>query len=912
MGIALQINNGNNVTIKNMNFISSRIKITSSSDITIINCHFSGGGTGTQPGFTTFNVNGLTVLNNTFTGNASMEIESSSGINVGYNTFTDVTYYAQAIHITSSSDSFTVSHNTFVRTIAYSAICVNQSSSGGDVSWNTILGGIYNNPIYVSLGGLSSYTVNNNLISGVLGACGDFYGWTVSGVSSTSLVFSNNVFENFFISCPASYLSAILITSTSITEMSNNIVNNVTFSASNSPKVLAYMIYINDCSGSMTNTAVTNIFGKDLSSNACSIIGIYQSLKSTDSISLTGVLIQNLQAEKTPDCTVGDLGCASAIGSNVDGIYVYGAGSKNTATNIFMNNLIAGDGGLVYSTTNPSFNGGYVQAFIGDPAQVPSSITISNFTVKNFKAGDSGGFYTASNATKCANGGYVVYYSLGGQAFTPNGAILSSSVTQLDLENCVYGKPNCNNTDLVPPANAVATPSRTTISFSWSPVAGASYSLDISTSGTWTNRCNGTSTSCTVTGLTPVTTYHARVCAIQNAQYSPYTYFILSTAPTSVPSKMAAPTYKEFSTNSITLQWTASSDDGGFPITGFTLQMLNNSVWANIYSGLQTQFKVNGLSQGTAYQFRIADSNANGTSDFSYANISTAARMCGDGSCDSPVETCANCFLDCGSCSYPPCPGTPACNGGTCSNGVCSCPIGSHGSGCEINNNNPVMITVSSSSPSSTVAIQDQEHTTTLPTFTIGFHDIQELDASGNMITSMDLTNIQYTTHPGSSNPSWSETIYNVTLPNKAVITVYLYVVVQDSTFSFANQTLNVSSNSVKYSMEIINWPFGAYSHYLKVSMASKEVSQSQTSGCVASQTDTDKNNLLWIQANLNGAVMYATFAPKAELDGAARLVQFQYNPTNSMIEITIPHFWNYVDKDQVQIRFLICRLNGI
>eukprot|EP00026_Physarum_polycephalum_P013374 Phypoly_transcript_13768.p1 GENE.Phypoly_transcript_13768~~Phypoly_transcript_13768.p1 ORF type:complete len:160 (+),score=20.86 Phypoly_transcript_13768:285-764(+) len=123
---------------------------------------------------------------------------------------------------------------------------------------------------------------------------------------------------------------------------------------------------------------------------------------------------------------------------------------------------------------------------------------------------------------------------------------------------------------------------------------------------------------------------------------------------------------------------------------------------------------------------------------------------------------------------------------------------------------------------------------------------------------------------------------------------VYLYVVDRDSSFSFANQILNVAENSVKFSMAISNWPFARYSDQIKVTIQARESSnQNPKSSCVDTQTDTDSNNLLWMQVRFNGAVVYGRFSYYAELDGEVKKVQYSYDFSSSAIEITIPHFWD-------------------
>lgn len=49
----------------------------------------------------------------------------------------------------------------------------------------------------------------------------------------------------------------------------------------------------------------------------------------------------------------------------------------------------------------------------------------------------------------------------------------------------------------------------------------------------------------------------------------------------------------------------------------------------------------------------------------------------------------------------------------------------------------------------------------------------------------------------------YDETIYTTTLPNGAVVEVFTYVYHNDSTVTFANDTISMAVNGVKYSMKV-------------------------------------------------------------------------------------------------------------
>ena len=69
------------------------------------------------------------------------------------------------------------------------------------------------------------------------------------------------------------------------------------------------------------------------------------------------------------------------------------------------------------------------------------------------------------------------------------------------------------------------------------------------------------------------------------------------------------------------VRWTAPADDGGSGITGYTVQVLNNTetqVGALRTAGAAaTSLAVTGLTNGTAYHFKVAATNSAGTGAYS-------------------------------------------------------------------------------------------------------------------------------------------------------------------------------------------------------------------------------------------------------------------------------------------------------
>lgn len=118
-----------------------------------------------------------------------------------------------------------------------------------------------------------------------------------------------------------------------------------------------------------------------------------------------------------------------------------------------------------------------------------------------------------------------------------------------------------------------------------------------------------------------------------------------------VPMAPGIPTYTNYTRNEIAVAWPKPIDNGGLPVMNYTCQMSGNQVvWATIFTNT-TEWVATGLEYDTVYYFRVIAANALGQSHYSpVANLTTAARLCGDGICDIGWENCTTCYLDCGSC----------------------------------------------------------------------------------------------------------------------------------------------------------------------------------------------------------------------------------------------------------------------
>ena len=129
---------------------------------------------------------------------------------------------------------------------------------------------------------------------------------------------------------------------------------------------------------------------------------------------------------------------------------------------------------------------------------------------------------------------------------------------------------------------------------------------------------SASTTSATVSGLTPATTYQFNVVAF-NTSSAAATPEISATTTGGV-SPPSSFTGNPLSTSQINLNWTASSG-----ATGYSLYELENGqpILINNYSSSTTSATVTGLSPATTYQFNLVAFNANAAAGTPWISAST-------------------------------------------------------------------------------------------------------------------------------------------------------------------------------------------------------------------------------------------------------------------------------------------------
>ena len=179
------------------------------------------------------------------------------------------------------------------------------------------------------------------------------------------------------------------------------------------------------------------------------------------------------------------------------------------------------------------------------------------------------------------------------------------------------------------PTGVAGTPGDGQVSLAWTAPANAfgvtDYVIQYKTTAaaTWSTFADGPSATlaATVTGLTNGTAYVFRVAAVNAAgtgDFSAESAPVTPSAPASAPTNLT-PTFGD---GSVGLAWTAPGSDGGTPITDYVVEYRTDvigSSWMTFADGVGTGLTatVTGLTNGTAYRFRVAAVNGVGTGTYS-------------------------------------------------------------------------------------------------------------------------------------------------------------------------------------------------------------------------------------------------------------------------------------------------------
>ena len=242
---------------------------------------------------------------------------------------------------------------------------------------------------------------------------------------------------------------------------------------------------------------------------------------------------------------------------------------------------------------------------------------------------------TNSTATTYAHtglgGGTTRHYRV--SAINTNGAGTASNVDSATSATTATTVPGA-------PTGLAATASGTTaINLSWSAPASTGgsaitgYKIEVSPNGTsgWTDQVantNSTATTYAHTGLTPGTTRHYRVSAINANGTGTASNVDSATTGTSAPGAPTGLAATASGTTAIDLSWSAPASTGGSAITGYKIEVSpdGTSGWTDQVadtSSTATTYAHTGLTPGDTRHYRVSAINTNGAGTASNVDSAT-------------------------------------------------------------------------------------------------------------------------------------------------------------------------------------------------------------------------------------------------------------------------------------------------
>ena len=245
----------------------------------------------------------------------------------------------------------------------------------------------------------------------------------------------------------------------------------------------------------------------------------------------------------------------------------------------------------------------------------PASTGGAPITLYTVSSSPGGFTCTTTGATSCVVTGLTngVGYTFSVTATNSVGASVASSPSNVAIPATVPDAPT----------GVVAVGGNTNATISWSAPAndgGAPITLYTVSSSVGGLSCTtSSSTSCVVNGLSNGTTYTFTVVATNAAGNSlasaPSNAIVPAGAPGAPTNVVGTPGNAQ-----VSLTWSAPANDGGSPITSYTVEYATSpySNWIiATSSATSTSYVVTGLTNGTAYEFQVAATNATTTGPWS-------------------------------------------------------------------------------------------------------------------------------------------------------------------------------------------------------------------------------------------------------------------------------------------------------
>jgi len=243
---------------------------------------------------------------------------------------------------------------------------------------------------------------------------------------------------------------------------------------------------------------------------------------------------------------------------------------------------------------------------VGDPSFALSSTSSSGLPVTYTSSNINVATISGSNVTIVGPGTTLITASQTGNSTYAAATPIIQSLT------VTGGAPSA------PAAPTFASVTSTSFTVNWVAVSGAtSYRLDVSTSSTFatffTQDLTVSGTSQAVTGLSPGTTYYARIRAVNSGGTSASSTNATQATTASAPSVPATPTFTSVSSTGFTVNWVAVSN-----ATSYRLDVSTSLTFATFFTQDMTvsgtSQAVTGLSPGITYYARVRAVNSGGTS----------------------------------------------------------------------------------------------------------------------------------------------------------------------------------------------------------------------------------------------------------------------------------------------------------